>query len=56
MSAAKPSAIPMPRLSTTSTGIGDSLAASLAASYVPDMSADRWMDTMPSAPASASAR
>ena len=40
--------------STTRTGIGDVSAAIIADSKVPDSFADRWMETMPSAPSSAS--
>ena len=43
-------------VSTTRTGTGASLAASTAASYVPENSADRCSETMPVAPASAAAR
>ncbi|SCD50486.1 hypothetical protein GA0115235_103135 [Streptomyces sp. DpondAA-F4a] len=43
-------------VSTTRTGTGASFAASSAASYVPEISADRCRETMPEAPASAAAR
>lgn len=43
-------------VSTTRTGTGASLAASTAASYVPETSPDRCRETIPVAPASARAR
>lgn len=48
-----PSPIPKDRESTTRTGTGDSFAPIIAASKVPDMSPERWMDTIASAPAAA---
>jgi hypothetical protein len=45
--------MPSERESTTRTGMGDSFAPIIAASNVPDMSPDRWIDTIDSAPAAA---
>src|SRR3954452_16217644 len=49
----KPRPIASDRESTTRTGIGDSLAPIIAASKVPDMSPERWIETIESAPAAA---
>lgn len=54
-SAQKPSAIATIPVSTTRTGTGASRAARTAASYVPDSSAERWSETISSAPSAASA-
>src|SRR5690349_9970088 len=47
--------MPSERESTTRTGIGDSFAPIIAASKVPDMSPERWIDTTASAPSFAQA-
>ena len=52
-SAQNPRAMATMPVSTTRTGTGASCAASTAASYVPENSADRCRETMPVAPASA---
>ena len=51
---ANPIAMPIVSLSTTSTGIGASEAARRAASMVPDICDDRWIETTAVAPSSAS--
>lgn len=50
-----PRPMPSERESTTRTGIGDSLAPIMAASTVPDISPERWIDTTDSAPSFAQA-
>ncbi|CAM5229575.1 hypothetical protein STENM223S_00666 [Streptomyces tendae] len=52
-SAQNPRAIAIMPVSTTLTGTGASRAATTAASWVPESSADRCRETMPSAPDSA---
>lgn len=55
-SAQNPSAIATMPVSTTRTGTGAFFAASTAASYVPENSADRCSETIPVAPVSAAVR
>jgi hypothetical protein len=55
-SAQNPRAIATMPVSTTRTGTGAWRAAATAASYVPESSAERWRETMPVAPDSATLR